>query len=325
MALRVTREQNTSGDPEAASQGFGRINASLAEHFDPEEQQDSALAFFGEYGFAVLDGCLSPAEIAHLNEFYDRTQRERPDAWGLSGDRKFFHRNAGIMFSQPLLDYPELDPYTQHRSSYRVVAQILGGEDRVRFSEFNFREAPAESGQGAMNFHHDRVAPDRFDREPYNPCDWLCAIHYLTDVDETTPAFCVVPKSNRYATLRDAFEGLGTDYHEVPVYGPAGTCVLYDTAIFHTRLDGDGRKRRRTWHQYYARGGWLRSSRPGVREYVRPPAPVLTDWNLFPERLALHPDPRKRLFFSHWNTAQCEWVASGFDPDVRRTMPRGEY
>ena len=73
---------------------------------------------------------------------------------------------------------------------------------------------PADAGKGATNFHHDRVAPDRFDRKPYHPCDWLCAIHYLTDADETAPAFCVVLKlkSNRDATLQDAFEGLGTDY-----------------------------------------------------------------------------------------------------------------
>jgi hypothetical protein len=57
---------------------------------------------------------------------------------------------------------------------------------------------------------------------------------------------------------------------------------------------------------------------------MRPPSPVLTDWNLFPERLALHPDPQIRLFFSHWNTAQGEWAASGFDPRVRKAMPRGE-
>ena len=323
--VKVARQENVSGDRKVASQGFCRIKPAMAEYFDPEEQQDAALTFFEEYGFVGLVNCLSPAEITHLNGFYDRTQAERPEAWGLSGERKGFHKNAGIMFSQPLLDYPELDPYTQHPRSFQMVARVLGGEDRVRFSEFNFREMPADAGKGAMNFHHDRVAPDRFDREPYHPCDWLCAIHYLTDVDETTPAFCVVPKSNRYATLRDAFDGLGADYHEVPVYGPAGTCVLYDTAIFHTRFDGDGRKRRRTWHQYYARGGWLKSWRPDVGDYVRPPAPVLTDWNLFPERLALHPDPGKRLFFSHWNTAQCEWVASGFDPEVRRTMPRGEY
>ena len=126
------------------------------------------------------------------------------------------------------------------------------------------------------------------------------------------------------ASLQAAFEGMGEAYYEQPIYGPAGTCVLYDTATFHTRLDGDGRQMRRTWHQYYARGGWLRSALPTTSRYIRSPSPALADWNLIPERLALHPDPKTRAFFSHWNTAQGEWAASGFDPEVRKAMPRGE-
>ena len=54
----------------------------------------------------------------------------------------------------------------------------------------------------------------------------------------------------------------------------------YDTATFHTRLDGldtSGRLRR-TMHQYYARGAWTADGRG--------PATPLTDWNVFPERLA---------------------------------------
>ena len=140
--------------------------------------------------------------------------------------------------------------------------------------------------------------------------DWVCAIHYLTDVTHETPAFCVVPGSNRFNSLREAYEALEDDYQEVPIHGKAGTCVLYDTATFHTRFAGDGIKGRRAWHQFNARGGFLRSSLPTSDRYVRPPTPVLTDWNVFPERLALSEDPKKRLFFSHWNTAQCEWVAS---------------
>jgi hypothetical protein len=77
---------------------------------------------------------------------------------------------------------------------------------------------------------------------------------------------------------------------------------------------------RRTWHQYYARGGWLRTD----TKYVRAPSPPLTDWNLIPARLAASSDAAERLFFSHWNTAQGEWAASGFDEAVRKTMPRGE-
>jgi hypothetical protein len=89
-------------------------------------------------------------------------------------------------------------------------------------------------------------------------------------------------------------------------------------------LDGDGIQPRRTWHQYYARGGWLQSALPTTSKYRRSPSPVLTDWNLFPERLAMHENLEVRMFFSHWNTAQGEWAASGFDPEVRKAMPRGE-
>jgi hypothetical protein len=307
-----------------ARQGFGRVSRETVMAFDPGRDVEAAGAFFERHGFVVLARCLDEAELRHLNTFCDRTQAERPGAWGLAVRRKPHHRNQGLIYSQPLLDHPELDRYTRHPRSFPVVARVMGGEEHVRFSEFNFRETPEGAGEGAMNFHHDAVREDRLTRTPYMPCDWLCAIHYLTDVAPGAPCFCVVPGSNRFETLREAFAALGEDYVETPLYGPAGTCVLYDTATFHTRLDGDGQKMRRTWHQYYARGGWLRCALPTTNRYVHPPSPALTDWNLFPERLALNPDPTIRRFFSHWNTAQGEWVASGFDPEVRKAMPRGE-
>ncbi|HWE99060.1 MAG TPA: hypothetical protein VG248_04620 [Caulobacteraceae bacterium] len=321
-ATRVTFETqaNLSGDPRLAAQGFGRVSAEPPPSFDPRRDLDAACAFFDAEGYVVLTDCLTASELTELNAFCELTQAERPEAWGLSGRRKPHHRNQGLIYSQPLLDHPELDRYTRPAASFGVVGKLMGGDERPRFSEFNFRESPAGAGPGAMNFHHDAVREDRFTREPYGPPDWICAIHYLTDVEPGAPVFCVVPRSGRFASLREAFEGLGGGYREVPLYGAAGACVLYDTATFHTRLDGDGERMRRTWHQYYARGGWLRTD----TRYIRAPSPALADWNLAPERLALSPDPATRLFFSHWNTTMGEWAASGFDPDVRRAMPRGE-
>lgn len=320
---QFTLQENESGDPSRAAQGFGRLTAEAPPAFEPGDLE-GAYRFFARNGYVVLAGCLSAEEIGWLNDFCDRTQAERPDSWGLGARRKPHHRNQGLIFSQPLLDHPELDTFIRPRASFPLVAKILGGPEHVRFAEFNLREAPENAGRAAMNFHHDAVVRDRLVREPYLPCDWLCAIHYLTDVGPEAPAFCVVPGSGRFETLGEAYAALGEIYREVPLRGPAGTCILYDTATFHTRLDGDGRQRRRTWHQYYARGGWLASRLPTTDRYVRPPSPALTDWNLFPERLALHPDPELRRYFSHWNTAMCEWVASGFDPELRRSMPRGE-
>ena len=323
MSIRLEPQENRSGDPSEA-QGFGRVRVAPPPTFDPREAPAQAVAHFAAEGFVVLRDCLHADEINFLNAFFDRTQASVPERWGLAERRKPHHRNQGLIFSQPLLDHPELDAYVQHPSSYPVVEQILGGAERVRYAEFNFRETPEGAGTGRMNFHHDAVSEDRLTRRPYMPCDWVCAIHYLTDTEPGTPAFCVVPRSNVYETLQAAFAALGEAYAEVPIYGPAGTCILYDTAIYHTRIDGDGQQPRRTWHQYYARGGWLRSALPSTDRYMRPPSPNLTDWNLIPERLALHPDPAKRLFFSHWNSAQGEWAASGFDPAVRAAMPRGE-
>ena len=319
MAVILEKQTNLSGDGKLANQGFGKLTDSELKAFNPKIDLKGACAFFREFGYVVLSHCLDRQEIEHLNEFYDRTQKQHPEKWGLEGDRKPHHRHQGLIFSQPLLDYPELDLYIQHPSSYPVVSELLGGDECVRFSEFNLRETPENAGLGAMNFHHDAVREDRFERRPYYPCDWLCAIHYLTDVGKGAPAFCVVPGSNRFKTLKEAHESLEERYEEVPIYGTAGTCILYDTAIYHTRYDGDGVQRRRTWHQYYARGGWLRTD----TKYIRSPSPVLTDWNLFPKRLALHPDESTRRFFSHWNTAQCEWVASDFDDTLRDAMPRG--
>ena len=66
----------------------------------------------------------------------------------------------------------------------------------------------------------------------------------LTDVlDETYPAFCVVPRSYQCDVQHDLSEAqkqLGDAYREQPLFAPAGSCIFYDIALFHTRLDGIG-------------------------------------------------------------------------------------
>ena len=264
----------------------------------------------------VLRSAYSSSEVGELNDFFAQTQRRHPRAWGLRGAsaREGFVSSAGRIYSQPLLDHPELDRFTRHPSSFPLVARLLG---EPRYSEFNLRESPAGAGPlwRTMRYHHDRALPSRLLRPAHHPVDDVCAIHYLTDVSAETPAFLVVPGSGQCTSLQAARDELGDAYVEQPIYGPAGTCVLYDIAIWHTRLDGsDPRGRvRRTVHQYFARGGWLGK---------RPPSPPLTDWNLIPRRLAQHADKEARRFFSHWNTAMCEWAADDWSMEGRARHPR---
>ena len=84
---------NVSGDPRRAAQGFGRLRAEPTPAFDPAREADAACAHFEQHGFVVLANCLTDAEIAQLNEFCDRSQAERAEAWGLSNQRKPHHRS----------------------------------------------------------------------------------------------------------------------------------------------------------------------------------------------------------------------------------------
>ena len=163
MNIKFQREENISGDPDLSNQGFGRITKDQPPEYDPKTELKNACEYFTDNGFTVLKNCLSNSEIKHLNEFFDRTQIDHPESWGLGKHREKQHLNQGIIFSLPLLDYPELDLYIQHPSSYPVVSNLLGGEENVRFSEFNFREIPNNAGFRSMNFHHDKVLPDRLE------------------------------------------------------------------------------------------------------------------------------------------------------------------
>src|SRR3569832_2232119 len=117
MKVTLQQQEILSGDPTVATQGFGRVSRVPAPAFDPANDIDAACAFFDANGFVILSGCLDAKELAQLNGFFDRTQDEWPLRWGLSEKRKPHHRNQGLIYSQPLLDYPELDRYTRHPRS----------------------------------------------------------------------------------------------------------------------------------------------------------------------------------------------------------------
>ena len=138
--LYTQLETNISGDPKKA-QGFGRVSRTQPEKFSPD-QHEAIAEFFHREGYAVIIGAMSQDEVGHLNDFFVRTQRSNPTAWGLGDVREGYHKNQGMIYSQPLLDHPELDKYTRHRGNYQVVCDLMGGDDKPRFAEFNFREAP---------------------------------------------------------------------------------------------------------------------------------------------------------------------------------------
>ena len=318
-------------------QGFGLLSPEQPPVFDPVVQHEEALSFYSEQGYVVVNA-LSQAQVLEMNALADRWLEE------------YAADPAAATLFYPLPDYPGVDKFITHPRTFPLISAILGGEDFVRFCEFNWRGfprghgrqghdgSPPAAGASGMSFHPDASLPDRHTREPYGPPDYcvggnfrpvLClgmkltlllpqsAFYYLTDTNPNTPCFCVVPRSMRYRTLTKAKEALGGSYAEQPIYGRAGTCILVDTAIFHTRLDGDGEEPRRLMHHAFARGGWLQLGDGSFRA----PSPVNNPHNLIPQRLACHPDQVVRKLYCLWSASMAEWAASGFDESYRSRRP----
>ena len=266
----------------------------MASHpiFAPD-QQNLFLDFFEQNNYAVVADALPRADIDFLNDFVERSQRQHPVEWRLD---KAVHSHAQI-----LVHHPELDPYIQAPVTFPLVKAIMGPQ--VRFAQFDFRDVPLGAGsRAAMRFHRDlgyyppAGANPKKDRFPAT--SYVCAIIYLNDVDAEAPCFCVVPNSHceEYGDIEQARAKMGAAYSEVPIRGPAGTAVLYNINIYHTRQPGSVDLRRLTQHCYFS----CKTS------------PSLTNWVLIPRRLSEHPEPEQRAYFSQWPEATQAWAATDY-------------
>jgi hypothetical protein len=258
-----------------------------------------ALNFFRTNGYVVIPNALTPDEVAFLNSFVDQDMAAHPEDWHIG---KTTLRSHG----HPLMENPQLDRFVQHPNTFPLMREILGEE--IRFGQFDFRDVePGVPDIAGQTLHGDRAhrvpghpAGERPEWDPEHPfeCGYVCAIHYLTEVRDCCPCFGIVPGSWRYPSLEEAKAGMGDAYREVPIRGPAGTAFIYNIATYHGRMAGTCTHGRRTLHAYYSRGS----------------RPVLTNWCLIPERLALHPDPDQRAFYSHWSAAMrdaARWFMRG--------------
>jgi hypothetical protein len=261
--------------------------------------RSACMDFFNVHGFAILSDALTADELAHLNEWYERSQRTHPDHWGTSRGRA-----SEWLYHQPLLEFDELDVYVRHPRHYGLVAELLGGEERTRFSEFDFRETPTGQPQ---NFHQDMGAGGASSSSQLQgkvTAKYICSMHYLTDVSSASPCFAVIPQSHHFIhdeassldTIAQLRQHLGDRFQQLPLYAPAGTGIIYDISLFHARMDATtGTETRRAWQTYYSRDD----------------VPALTDWVVVPQRLAESEDETTREFYSlQASTENMRWFKS---------------
>jgi hypothetical protein len=261
--------------------------------FTPD-QPEQFLEFYRRHQYGVVSDAFSAGDLGFLNDFVDASMAAIPKEWHPAIQNVRSH-------GQVIVNHPQLDPYLQHPGAFPLVQAIMG-RDEVRFAQFDFRDVSPGAGDTPMPFHRDRNFYPPAGTTPKNgifeDSSYLCVIHYLSDVKADDPCFCVVPNSHSqaYGTYEEAQKGMGSAYGEVPIRGRAGTAVFYNINIYHTRQSGLAANGRRTQHTYYS----------------CETSPPLTDWALVPQRLAEHPTPEQRRYYSQWSDATRAFAATGY-------------
>ncbi|MCX5660335.1 MAG: phytanoyl-CoA dioxygenase family protein [Planctomycetota bacterium] len=230
----------------------------------------SQLEFFAKNDYVLFPNVLTRAEVDQANEVIDRHRGKWPNFWSTG---------ARSQTAQCLLDMPELDYLIRHPAFYPLAKAII---PNIVFSEFSIMIREGNQKPGVESWHRD-TGPN-----PKNKYDVtaLSMIYYLTDVDETTARYCLVPGSHAVNKAPEPVEPDSIYYKgEREMFAPAGSVIFVNSGIWHCGKWGTGPRERRTLHLY-----------------MQPQdVPQFSEHNIVPRRLWDVPDAEQRRFYSHYN------------------------
>lgn len=228
------------------------------------------VAFFKENGYCVLPEALHADEVEKVNLALDVDRVNHPELWQNRGNGRF--QNANI-----LLGCPTLDITIFHPNILPLVTLLLG--DEACFGEYSvmLRE-PITTEPPVSKWHRDTS------HLPEHPMalSFLSVIYYLTDVDESTHCFGIVPEGvDQKRQMPNDLNG----EKAVPLHGKAGTAILFNAGSCHDVIYRSGNRERRTIHIYFG-------------HHTQEP---LSNHTIFPGRLLNAQEDQHRCLFSHPN------------------------
>ncbi|MCZ6680023.1 MAG: phytanoyl-CoA dioxygenase family protein [Candidatus Poribacteria bacterium] len=230
------------------------------------------LEFFKKNGYLVVPGALSTDEVRTINAAIDRDRAENQPLWQDRGESGRY-QNVHTLLAQPDLDI------TMRPPGLLPLMEAIMGSDLCAEEHSVMVRSPNPDGPTMCHWHRD--AGDS--AEPPYYTRYLSVVFYLTDVDDTTHTFSVLPGTAQSAELLplDAYD-LSTAVHLV---GRAGTAILFNAATFHAGNVRRTRAERRTIHIYcgHARDRYL------------------SNHTIFPRRLWEGADEATRKYYSRPN------------------------
>ncbi len=231
------------------------------------------LEFYQEHGYLVVPDVLSAHQVEVLNQAINQNQAEHQSLWIV---REEGHTRLNVHI---LMAHEEFDPTMRPPELLGLMEAIMGPDICAEEHSVRIRN-PHLDGPGWCHWHRDSGGPLW---EPPYYTRYLSVVFYLSDVDDTTHTFSVLPGSAQ-SDERPPLEAydLSRAHH---ITGSRGTAVLFNAAMFHAGNVRRTEVERRTIHIYCGRA---------TDRY-------LSNYTIFPRRLLQAEDEAVRRYYSRPN------------------------
>jgi ectoine hydroxylase-related dioxygenase (phytanoyl-CoA dioxygenase family) len=194
-------------------------------------------------GFLVLEGLLSDEEITAARARFDELVISEGPLAGVE-----HRREPGTDRLSNLVDKGSVfDAFWTRPLQLTAIAHVLGWGE-FKLSALNAREALP--GQGHQDLHADWLSPVR--AGAYEVCN---SIWMLDEFTADNGATRVVPGSHRTGELaKDVLADPAAPHpEELLVMGKAGTCVVFNSHLWHGGTANASGARRRAIHAYFVK------------------------------------------------------------------------
>lgn len=236
---------------------------------------ETLLKTYRRTGYLVVPEALSPAQVDAINRDIDTA---------LENDTAFWiEREDGqvILNVHMLLGYPSLDVTMRPPTLLPLFEAILGPD--LCAEEHSVRIRHPYSGEPYCNWHRDGHGWPQLEPRPPHHTRYLSVAYYLSDCDDGTHTFSVLPGSAQGEELPplETYD-LKQAHH---IEGKKGTAILFNAGMYHAGNVRQSNNERRTIHIYCG----------------RPTDPPISNYTIFPKRLWDSADAEERLYYGRPN------------------------
>lgn len=233
------------------------------------------LETYKEQGYLVVADALDAGQVDAINAAID-TDRARPSSFWIEREEGHVALSVHMLLACEAMDVSMRPP--------RLMPLLEGilGED-ICAEEHSVRIRKPFDGDPYCHWHRDGGGwPNLSPRPPYHT-HYVSVAFYLTDVDETTHTFSVLPGSGQSDDL-PALEqyDLSKAHH---IEGPKGTAVVFNAGMYHAGNVRRTARERRTVHIYCGRAS----------------DPPISNHTIFPRRLWEAKDEITRRYYARPN------------------------